>query len=409
MTDREKSGLMIAAACRVIRKDDGSWLVPSERGNGKYVVRQDGDALRCSCPDHELRGRDCKHIYAVRLVARREASEDAKPKAAPPVRAIPVESAKRPTYSRHWPSYNESQVNEQDHFQCLLRDLCAGVETPAREGRTGRPSLPLADALFAVAFKVYSGFSGRRFVSDLRDAHARGLISRLPHYNSVFNYLENPDLAPVLHRLIAETGKPLSAVECDFAADSSGFSASRFTRWFDVKYGCVRNDRDWVKAHIMTGVRTNVITAVEIHGRLAGDAPLLPALLETTAKTFRMAEVSADKGYSSIANVEAIASHGAMPYIAFKAGHSGKGGGLWEKMFHFFCLHRDEFLASYHKRSNVESTFSMVKGKFGDGVRSKTDVAMGNEVLLKFLCHNLCCLIRAFHVLGVTPTFWNAA
>jgi hypothetical protein len=42
----------------------------------------------------------------------------------------------------------------------------------------------------------------------------------------------------------------------------------------------------------------------------------------------------------------------------------------------------------YHKRSNVEATFSMIKRVFGDSVRSKTETARQNEVLLKILCHN---------------------
>ena len=53
----------------------------------------------------------------------------------------------------------------------------------------------------------------------------------------------------------------------------------------------------------------------------------------------------------------------------------------------------------------MESTFSMVKAKFRDHVRSKTDVAMKNEVLAKVLCHNLCCLIHAVHELGVNVGF----
>ena len=61
----------------------------------------------------------------------------------------------------------------------------------------------------------------------------------------------------------------------------------------------------------------------------------------------------------------------------------------------------------YHQRSNVESTFSMVKAKFCDHVRSKTDVAMKNEVLCKFLCHNICCLIQSQCELGIEPTFWQ--
>ena len=35
-------------------------------------------------------------------------------------------------------------------------------------------------------------------------------------------------------------------------------------------------------------------------------------------------------------------------------------------MFHYYNFNRDEFLAHYHKRRNVESTFSMIKAKFGD-------------------------------------------
>ena len=93
-------------------------------------------------------------------------------------------------------------------------------------------------------------------------------------------------------------------------------------------------------------------------------------------------------------------------YIAFKSIHTGRAEGLWKKMFHYFQFRRDEFLAHYHKRSNVESTFSMIKAKFGDHLRSKTDVAMVNEALCKIICHNICCLIQEAHELGITTEFW---
>jgi hypothetical protein len=44
----------------------------------------------------------------------------------------------------------------------------------------------------------------------------------------------------------------------------------------------------------------------------------------------------------------------------------------------------------------------MVKAKFGDSVRSKTDTAMRNEVLAKILCHNICCLISAMYGIRFT-------
>jgi hypothetical protein len=48
----------------------------------------------------------------------------------------------------------------------------------------------------------------------------------------------------------------------------------------------------------------------------------------------------------------------------------------------------------------------MIKAQFRDHVRSKTDVAMQNEVLCKILCHNICCVIQAMYELGMEPTFW---
>ena len=73
-------------------------------------------------------------------------------------------------------------------------------------------------------------------------------------------------------------------------------------------------------------------------------------------------------------------------------GLTGAVGGLFQKAFHYFNLHRETFLTHYHKRSNVESAIMSIKTKFGDSVRSKTDRAMRNEVLCKILCHNICCL-----------------
>ena len=58
-------------------------------------------------------------------------------------------------------------------------------------------------------------------------------------------------------------------------------------------------------------------------------------------------------------------------------------------------------------RSNVESTFSMAKRKFGDSLRSKADVAMKNETLCKFIAHNICCCIQEMYESGIDPTCWT--
>jgi transposase len=392
---RKQKGLEIAATAKIIKKGN-SWSIPSQSGKGRHTVRLQVRDLFCTCADYETNGCKCKHIYAVEFFRQRSGKRTSKAK---PDRE-PIKPASRKTYSQDWRAYNAAQTSEKERFVELLHDLCGGICEPLPQ-RTGRPRLPIQDAIFSACFKVYSTVSCRRFMTDLREAHAKGFINKVPHFNSIFNYLENPNLTPILRDMITETSLPLKAIENDFAADSSGFTTSRFIRWYDHKYGVPRQQHEWVKVHIMCGVRTNIVTAVEIKDKDASDTKLFPALLDATARNFKVIEVSADKGYGSVKNYKSAQLHGAMPYIAFKSIHTGRSEGLWKKMYHYFHFRRDEFLSHYHKRSNVETTFSMIKAKFRDHVRSKTDVAMINEVLCKIICHNICCLIQESHELGI--------
>jgi catechol 2,3-dioxygenase-like lactoylglutathione lyase family enzyme len=216
-------------------------------------------------------------------------------------------------------------------------------------------------------------------------------------------------LGPV--RQIALTVKDLARARA-FYRDTLGLSllfevpGLAFFNLFNHKYGEQQIRRAWVKAHVMCGVKTNVITAVEIHGQHTNDGTQLPSLVATTAERFTLGDVTADLAYSTHENLLAIALAGGKPMIPFKCNASAGQGGMWARCLDYFRFKRDEFLSRYHQRSNVETTFSMVKAKFGDSVRSKTDTAMRNEVMAKLLCHNICCLIAAIYELGIDPVFW---
>lgn len=412
MEARQQRGLEIAAKFKIFKKDDGTWSVPSQAGKGRYAIEM-GKRPQCSCPDYETHHSKCKHIFAVEFVLERERHEDGSETITEQITV--TETIQRKTYPQNWAAYNTAQTTEKTEFQHLLYALCTGVEEP--EQVKGRPRIPLSDAVFSVAFKVYSTVSGRRFICDLTDARAKGYIQKVPHFNSIFNYLELPAMTPVLTDLITESSLPLAAVESDFGVDSTGFGTTRFTTWFNTKYGDVRDQHDWVKTHICAGLNTNVVTAVQISERYAHDAPFLPQLVQTTAESFNVQRVMADKGYSSRDNLKFVEQIGATPYIAFKRNAKPDANrcfnrskeNTWTRMYHLYSLHRDEFLAQYHKRSNIESTFMAIKAKFGDAVRSKTPVAQANEVLCKILCHNICCVIQSIHELGIEPKFGKAA
>ncbi|HYG10003.1 MAG TPA: transposase [Pyrinomonadaceae bacterium] len=406
MNIREQKGKEIANRITIVQ-DGNLWLVPSQSGRGKYRVNTDKQT--CSCPDYDFRRQKCKHIFAVEETIERTKTvvvEDGKTTVTETVKVT------RKTYKQEWPAYNQAQTQEKRLFQYLLRQLCEGVGEPAQTN--GRPRLPIEDMLFAMAFKVYSTVSGRRFISDLSDAHGKGYLSKLPAYNSIFRYFEDEMLTPHLQMLIEESSLPLASIEQDFAVDSSGLSTCRFVQWMHAKYSDPHliEKKDWIKVHIMCGVKTNVITAVEITDRYVNDCPILKPLVEATRRNFVMQEVSADKAYLSSGNLATIINNQAMPYIPFKSNsrpNDKRQSGLWNRMFHFYSYNQERFMKSYHKRSNVETTFHMIKSKFGDALRSRTKTAQINEALCKVLCHNICCLIQSMFELGLKPKFWSEA
>jgi transposase len=192
--------------------------------------------------------------------------------------------------------------------------------------------------------------------------------------------------------------------------DSSGFGTCQYVRWFYVKHGSKQEDwHDWIKLHLMTGVKTNIVTSVEVSRRYSNDSPYFKPLVERTARNFQIREVSADKGYDSFSNRTFALMHKAIPYIPFRetttgASYSQKGE-LWRRMYHLYKYNAEEFNAHYHKRSNAESTFSMIKARFGERLRSKTERAQVNEALCKVLCHNICVVIQSIHELGLEVEF----
>ena len=375
-----------------------TYLVPSASSTGAgYVV--DMAASKCTCPDFEERGLPCKHQFAVRYFRHELELPDGTTEVTEIIQAI------RKTYRQNWPAYNRAQCEEKERVQILLRGLCEGIVEPPRVGR-GRPPLPLADVVYGATMKVFSTVSGRRADTDIRECKSKGLVKQAPSYNSLFEYVQEPKLRPLFQVLVEESAAPLKAIETTFAGDSTGFSTNTYTRYLDIKYGEKKVQR-FVKAHAMTGTVTNIITAVEATDGHVGDSPMLAPIVERTkANGFDVREVSLDKAYLSHDNLALIEKLGGAPYVPFKVNSGSTGSAAWERMWHYFSLNKEDFLAHYHKRSNVESTFSSVKRKFGGSVRSKLLDAQLNEVLLKCLCHNLSMLVHSIHELGIEPKFW---
>lgn len=407
---RTRKAAEIATQKRIAKR--GSvWVVPSASHQGHYVVSNDVvngmPTWECSCPDYALRGQPCKHVIAVEIVRHRQMPDGST-----------VTETMRVTYAQNWHAYNAAQVHEQEQFELLMRDLVSTVQAPPREG-AGRPRLPLRDVIFGLGTKVFSTQSGRRADTDMRRAQASGLVAKAPSYNTLFRYMEDPEITPVLTSLIEQSALPLRGVESKFAVDSTGFANATYVRWFDEKWGKERSEKTWVKLHAMCGVKTHIVTSVVVTDMGGADCPQFKTLVKDAAKNFKLVEVSADKAYLSRENVALVDSLGAAPYIPFKDG-TGTGitadngtraphAELWRKLYHAFQFDRERFLRHYHARSNVESLFAMIKAKFGASIRSKSLAAQKNEALVKVLCHNVVTLNKAVYEHGINLTMGKVA
>ncbi len=324
-----------------------------------------------------------------------------------------VEQKPKKTYKQQWSAYNLAQTQEYPLFHDLLIEL---IDTliqvrPPLYRRRGKPSFTLKDKLFCIVMKIYFGKSSRREVGFLSDAKNKGYIDKVPSFNSILRWFNEPFLTPILKHLIEQSGIPLRDVESQFAIDSSGFSTSIYGRWLDVRIGKPSLRRLFKKAHVTSGTRTGIATACSVTEGYKHDSPEFFKLVEITSKNFKMREISGDAAYCSRENYNLVSSLGAIPFLDFKSNIVAKARGsyIFKRMFEIYKNHKEEWKLHYHRRSLAESLFSRVKRKFGVHLYSRTEIGQENEILCKILSHNICVLIQELFEANTTLDFDGCA
>jgi transposase len=317
---------------------------------------------------------------------------------------------KQPSSNRRWDIYNVAKTEQKRLFPILLRELCMSVEEP--EQSRGRPRLSLRDMIFCAALKVFSKSPSRQFTEDTREACRKEFINKVPHYNSVSNYLRMKSLTSKLTKLIEISSLPLEPIEADFAVDSTGLSTCRYARWLDERDMQEHARREWIKVHLICGVKTKIVASVITTPGSGSDSRQFGRLVEIASRNFNMQEVSADKAYLGAENMRFALLANAKPFFPFKSNNKLDAeykSTVWKQALYMFLHKQAEFRAHYNKRNNVETAFHMIKSGFGSRLLSISRDAQYNEALCKVLCHNICVLIQAIYELGIDPRFCSEA
>lgn len=309
--------------------------------------------------------------------------------------------AKKKVYSQQWSIYEKACSQEKLMFLKILKDAVDYLNIENSYKGNGRPPAYYDDIVKSICIKAYSNYSSWRAESDLKIARAMGIIDFVPRRSTLNKYMQNEMVTGMLHKLYKIIAEPLSLVEVYFCADATGIGKAYGNQhWIKVRHTKeeMKQARDYKKLHIVSGVKTNIICSAKITEGNRHESPYFKSLIDDTAKIFDVKEVSADAGYLSKDNVKAVSDIGAVPYIMPKKnvnvpskGRASAWGGmlrLWKNYQMFFAEH-------YHKRSNVESTFSALKRKFGGFCRCKKPESQENEILAKIVCFNASVLAEA--------------
>ena len=394
-TEEKESGLIIART-KKIEQLNGVWQVSTEADDKPLLV--DVQRQTCDCRPG-VTGNKCSHLFAVENHWLFDSFEE----------VAPVNFKKRKSYPQKWPKYDEAERMIAPYFPLLLSQL-AGIAVQPEQGM-GRRQLSVADKTFGCVYKVYFGKGVREFMGYMDTAQALGHVYHVPHYNTFTNFLKTPETTKLLLELLSFSALPFVPVETKFAIDSSGFSTSRFVRWFNRKHGRVTNNREWVKAHIISGVKTHVIVAADVSGWRANDSPYFEPLLNRVSEDYNIEEILADRAYLSRKNFFLAELVGAMPFIPFKSNTLSARWDrtMWGTMYRLFMDNREEFNEHYFKRNNVETVYSMIEKRFTKTIQALDSVVQINEVLCMLIAHNIIVLIHEMVEHGVEPNFERRA
>ena len=302
--------------------------------------------------------------------------------------------------------YNKAQENEIFVFFDYLPKVVSFVcKNDSLWSGMGAPPAKLYDVLMNLSIKQYFGRSLRRSMGLIRLMKKSFKISfRVLCFKTLDNYLNNPYLKKYLDKLTAYTSNPLRFLEKNFATDKTGERTVTRSSWYSIRCNKEIKKRDHINVHITTGCELHSVTSVDVLVEKGKDNIIFRKHVKALEKEGYDINIhSGDGAYLSRENCTAVEEAGGKPRFHLKKGltKKPKGHPAWKKMLNYAEENPQQYEDEYHVRSNVESTNSAKKQKFGDKVSCKNDIAKEQECHLTWCCYNFTVLSRAYYELDI--------
>ena len=211
-------------------------------------------------------------------------------------------------------------------------------------------------------------------------------LYQLPHYTTIHKFLQRFS-GYRFDRILSHSVDLFntdSIPGCILAIDATGYSSSYASAYYSMRTGKEVTRRSFVQSVIT--VNTGNMSIASHHSRKGpgNEGIFFMPLVYRASKKLSVKYVVADKGYDSEVYHEFVSDViGARSIIPVK-NYPGNVHGYHRKRLARRFNHR-----IYHRRSLVETVFSMIKRRFGSSLQSRSLVQQNKEVGLLCVVYNV--------------------
>ena len=221
-------------------------------------------------------------------------------------------------------------------------------------------------------------------------------LYQLPHYTTINKFLQRFSRYR-FDRILSHTVDLFDAGKCILAIDGTGYSTSRFSWYYSMRTGRQESRKSIVQS--IATVNTTNLSIASHHSciKWGHENTFFKPLVYAASKKLDIRYVLGDKAYDSELNHEWVSNTiGARSIIPVKIGwKNGTVNGYYRKL-----LAKRINCRIYHRRSLVETVFSMVKRRFGSTLQSRLPVQQNKEVGL------MCVVFNVYRRVSMGFSYW---
>jgi len=316
----------------------------------------------------------------------------------------------------NWSSYDQAQINEINDMLEYIRDVVdrAVQDLHIKERyikdrkKPGQPPVFPGYLAKSVLLQQYFQIPNRVACGLVTLFREKLCIPSSFSYKSIERAYSNEYVQEILQKIFELTQEPVADKETDFSTDGTGIPTSIKYNYEQEKYGKKEGERnlDKFEQAILTVGSTYQIIAdfIITDNPHAHESPYLKQSVKNVSEIYQEIDLwSADAGYLSRENINAIGSVGATPRIYPKANDTflAKGSSEWKNMHYGFIENTQEWLREYHKRSLSETVNSTYLRMFPKPLARKIRKRRLSEAFIRACDYNIKRLLYLKYLKGI--------